>query len=163
MILKITYLPSKILRDSNLSVAFPLDKTTQRLISNMLETVKKVDGIGLAAPQVSVNLKLALIYLEHAGVPPFAIINPRIIKSSRRSVVIEEGCLSLPGVFGEVRRPKKITVEFKDLQGKKHKLTDDGWVARVIQHEIDHLNQTLIIDKFEKITKGEEFLKKYSE
>jgi peptide deformylase len=67
----------------------------------------------------------------------------------------------MPGVFGMVKRPKKITVEFYDLEGKKHELTDDGWIARVIQHEVDHLHNTLIIDKLKNITQGKELLKKY--
>lgn len=161
MILKIAKLPAKVLRAENPEVQFPLSKDILRLIPNMLDTVKKVDGIGLAAPQVSINLNLALIYLEHAGVPPFMIINPKILTRSKEQVEIEEGCLSMPGVFGMVLRPKKITVEFQDYEGKKHKLTDDGWIARVIQHEMDHLDKTLIIDKFEKITKGKELLTKY--
>lgn len=163
MLLKIAKLPSRVLRQPNPDLSFPLNKIQIRLIANMLETVKKVDGIGLAAPQVSVNLNLAIIYLEHAGVPAFAIINPKILHASSEQVIIEEGCLSIPGIFGEVKRPKKITVEFYDLEGKKHQLTDNGWIARVIQHEVDHLNKILILDKFLKITQGSELLEKYSE
>lgn len=163
MILKIAKLPSKVLRKENPDVTFPLKKDVLKLLQNMLQTVKKVDGIGLAAPQVSVNLNLAIIYLEHAGVPPFAIINPKITSRSKNTVVIEEGCLSMPGVFGEVERPKKISFEFYDLEGKKHKMTDDGWIARVVQHEVDHLEKTLIIDKITKITQGQELLKEYAE
>lgn len=163
MILKIAKLPSQVLRAKNPDVTFPLSKDTKKLILNMLDTVKKVDGIGLAAPQVSVNLNMAIIYLEHAGIPPFVIINPKIIKQSKEQVVIEEGCLSLPQLFGEVSRPKKITVEFQDLEGNTQTLTDDGWIARVIQHENDHLNGTLIIDKFKKITQGENLVKNFIE
>lgn len=163
MILKISKLPAKVLREKVNDIHYPLTKPTLRLLSNMLSTVKKVDGIGLAAPQVGKSLNLALIYLEHAGVPAFPIINPKILSKSKETVVIEEGCLSMPGVFGEVSRPKKITIEFQDLEGNKHKITDDGWIARVVQHEVDHLHGTLIKDRFIKITKGEELLKNYTD
>ena len=76
---------------------------------------------------------------------------------------MEEGCLSLPGIFGIVSRPKKITLEAYDESGKKFTLTDDTLLARVIQHEVDHLSNILIIDKWEKITFGEEHLRKYLE
>ena len=76
---------------------------------------------------------------------------------------MEEGCLSMPGVFGMVRRPKKITMEAYDVEGKKFSITDDTFLARVLQHEIDHLNNTLIFDKLDKITKGEEILPNYAD
>ena len=161
MILPIAKLPAKVLRNKNENIPFPLHKDIKKLVLDMLDTVKKADGIGLAAPQVSKSLNMALIYLEESGVPPFMLFNPRIIKASKETVEIEEGCLSLPGVFGLVERPKKITVEAEDLEGKTITLTDDDWIARVMQHEIDHLNQTLIIDKFKNITRGHELLPKY--
>jgi peptide deformylase len=163
MNLPIAKLPAKILRTSVEDVAFPLNKNIKRLLKDMLDTVKKAPGVGLAAPQVSKNLNLALIYLEDAGVPPFAIINPVIKEASQETTVIEEGCLSMPGVFGEVRRPKKITVEFSDLSGKRITITDDTFLARVLQHEIDHLHNILIIDKLGKITQGEKLLQQYQD
>jgi peptide deformylase len=129
----------------------------------MLTTVKVADGIGLAAPQVSKNLQLALIYLEEAGVPAFPIFNPRIIKASKEQVEIEEGCLSIPGVFGLVKRPKEITLEAENSEGQTITLTDDGWIARVIQHELDHLHGTLIIDRWRKVTRGQELLSQFEE
>lgn len=161
MILPITKLPAKVLRTPVEDISFPLKKHTQRLITNMVATVKKAHGIGLAAPQVGKNLNMAIIYLEEAGLPAFPIFNPKIVKSSKETVPMEEGCLSIPGMFGIVSRPKKITLEAKDSDGEKIILTDDGLLARVIQHELDHLNNVLIIDKWEKITFGEELLHKY--
>jgi peptide deformylase len=163
MILPITKLPAKILRKDTVNVPFPLHKDIKRLIRDMLDTVKKADGIGLAAPQVSRDLNLALVFLEEAGVPAFPLINPKIIHRSRELIEIEEGCLSMPGVFGLVTRPKKVTVEAQDLSGKKITLTDAGWIARVMQHEIDHLHSTLIIDHIKKFTRGKELLPKYQE
>ena len=162
MILKIIKLPAKILRTPTEPVSFPLKKDVKRLVFDMLDTVKKADGIGLAAPQISQNLKLAIIYLEEAGVPAFFLFNPRIIKTSKEEVEVEEGCLSMPGLFGMVTRPKKITVEAENTEGKTVQITDDGWIARVIQHEVDHLNATLIIDHIKRITRGKELLKNYT-
>lgn len=161
MILPITKLPSRVLRSPVKPVSLPAKKQLLRLVQDMLHTCRKADGIGLAGPQVSQSLNLALINLEEHGIPPFIIINPVITHRSKETTTVEEGCLSMPGVFGEVSRPKKITVEFYDLEGKKHSLTDDGWIARVIQHEIDHLQSVLIIDKLKKVTQGKELLKKY--
>lgn len=171
MILPIAKLPAKILRRPTHNVEFPLKKPALRLIKDMLDTVKHARGVGLAAPQVSKDLNMALIYLEeidekgrhNLGLPPFMIINPKITHRSRETTVMEEGCLSMPGVFGEVRRPKKITMEAYDLAGKKFTIIDDTFLARVLQHEIDHLNNILIFDKIGKITKGEELMDKYKE
>ena len=161
MILPISKLPAKVLRTPTHDIEFPLKKAMLRLLQDMLGTVRKANGIGLAAPQIGKSFNFALIYLEEMGIPPFAIINPKILKKSKEMTLIEEGCLSIPGVYGFVKRPKKITVEFMDLEGKKHVITDDGWLARVIQHEIDHLHSTLIMDKLEKITQGEGLLKQF--
>lgn len=161
MILPITKLPSKILRTPTEDVTFPLKKSQLRLIRDMVDTVRKADGVGLAAPQTSKSLNMALIYLEEMGLPAFPIINPKITKFSKEMDEMEEGCLSMPGVFGVVRRPKKITFEAYNIDGERFVITDDTFLARVIQHEVDHLQCALIADKFEKISKGEELLPKY--
>lgn len=162
MVLPIAKLPAKILRTPVEDLKFPLKKDRVRLIKNMLDTVISATGVGLAAPQVSKNLNMALIYLDEAEIPAFPIINPKIISYSKETTLVEEGCLSMPGVFGMVRRPKKITMEAYDINGEKFTITDDTFLARVLQHEIDHLNGALIFDKFDKITKGEELLSNYS-
>jgi len=170
MILPITKLPAAVLRRPVENLKFPLTKPNLRLMKDMLETVKHANGVGLAATQVGKSLNMALIYLvgdrfgrieDGDGLPPFMIINPKITRSSKETAVMEEGCLSMPGVFGEVRRPKKITMEAYDLQGKKFTITDDTFLARVLQHEIDHLHNVLIIDKLGKVAQGEELLDKY--
>ncbi len=163
MILPIAKLPAQVLRKPVEELKFPLKKDILRLIKNMHDTVISANGVGLACTQVSKSLDMALIYLEDAGLPAFPIINPKITKSSKVMTEMEEGCLSLPGVFGTVKRPKKITVEAYNTNGEKFTITDDTFLARVLQHEIDHLNNILIIDKFEKITTGEELLPKYAE
>ena len=161
MVLPIVKLPSEVLRRPVEDVTFPLSKDVRRLIRDMLDTVVKADGIGLAAPQVGRNLNLAIVFLQSANIAPFVIINPKIVATSSEPHTIEEGCLSLPGVFGMVERPKKVTVEFYDLEGNKQTVDDDGWIARVCQHEIDHLLGTLIIDKMDSVTQGSELLPLY--
>lgn len=163
MILPISKLPAKILRTKTEVVPLPSDKQLLRLIKNMVSTCKAANGVGLAAPQIGQNLQLAIIFLEEMGLPVFPIINPKITKVSKETEEMEEGCLSLPNLFGKVSRPKKITMEAYNLDGEKFVITDDTFLARVLQHEIDHLNQTLIIDKFTEITSGQELLKKYQE
>lgn len=163
MILPIAKLPARVLRSPVKDLKFPLKKDDVRLIKNMLDTVISANGVGLACTQVSKSLNMALIYLNDAGLPAFPIINPKITKQSKETEEMEEGCLSLPGVFGTVRRPKKITMDAYDINGDKFTITDDTFLARVLQHEIDHLNNILIADKFEKITTGEELLPNFAE
>ncbi len=161
MILQIAKLPAQVLRRPVTKIQFPLKKSDIRLLHNMVKTVKAANGVGLAAPQVSESLDLALIYLPEAGLGGMPIINPIITETSEETEAMEEGCLSMPGVFGHVTRPKKITMTAYDIEGKQFTVTDDTFLARVIQHEIDHLNNTLIIDKFDKITQGQELISKY--
>ena len=163
MILPLVHLPSRVLRIPTQPLTFPLKKSVIKLIHDMVDTVKKANGVGLAAPQIGQNLQLAIIYIPEAKIPPFAIINPKITEKSLDTEPLEEGCLSIPGVFGQVSRPKKITVKTYDLEGKSFSITDDGFLAKVLQHEIDHLNNRLIIDCFDNITRGKELLNKYKE
>jgi len=127
----------------------------------MIDTVRKADGIGLAAPQVGKSVKLIIVNLEKSGVPLVALYNPRIVKKSFNKTEIEEGCLSIPGVFGTVKRPKKVTIEAQTAEGKTVQFSDDGWIARVGQHEIDHINGKLIIDLIKKYTQGADIVKEW--
>ncbi len=162
MVLPLSKLPAKILRTPTEDIKLPADKNITRLVKNMITTCKVANGVGLAAPQIGKNLNMAIIYLEEMGLPAFPIINPKIISSSKQQEDMEEGCLSLPGLYGTVSRPKKITIEAYNLEGEKFQITDDTFLARVLQHEIDHLNNILIIDKFKEITTGKELVKKYT-
>lgn len=161
MILPISKLPAKILRTPTQQVSLPANKELLRLVKSMIATCQAADGVGLAAPQVAKDLNMAIIYLEEMGLPVFPIINPTITEVSKEQTEMEEGCLSMPGVFGKVSRPKKITMEAYNLEGEKFTITDDTFLARVLQHEIDHLHQILIIDKFTEVTTGQELLKNY--
>ncbi len=132
------------------------DKKLQTLIDNMVETMIEAPGVGLAAPQVAVSQRLAVIRLQDdekskeefgdlAG-KLYVIVNPEIIKTSKETVEGVEGCLSIPGYLGTVDRFEKITIESLDRHGKRQRIKAEGWLARVFQHEIDHLDGRLYID-----------------
>ncbi len=161
MVLPILTFPNDYLRNPTQPVVFPLSKEIQKLTKDMIDTVRNAYGIGLAAPQVGKSLKMIVINLEKNGVPLMALYNPKIVSRSLKKVDLEEGCLSIPKVFGNVRRPKKVTVEAWNAEGKKIRFSDDDWIARVAQHEIDHTNGVLIIDLIKKYTQGEEIVEKW--
>ena len=151
------------------------DGKLQNLIDNMIETMHDAPGIGLAAPQVSESLRLFVAHVEEdpdddnnavegndITIPGLGrmhvMINPRITYFSSESTVRTEGCLSLPGYLGDVCRALEISVKYTDRHGQKRKLNTNGWMARVIQHEYDHLEGELFIDKAEKIWLAEQDL-----
>lgn len=117
----------------------------QKFLDDLGETMLEFDGAGLAAPQTG-NLKRAVAIHTEDGETRF-FINPKITYKSLLKNILEEGCLSVPGVFGEVKRPKKIWVKYQDRKGIGHKERCDLYLSRVLQHEIDHLNGILFIDK----------------
>ncbi|GAC1412548.1 MAG: peptide deformylase [Candidatus Doudnabacteria bacterium] len=159
MILPILKYPHKTLRKKARPVSFPLTAPVKKLIKDMGHTVKKAEGIGLAAPQVGQDLAIIVIDLETLGVPPFVLINPEITKFSKTKTDLEEGCLSIPGVFGFVSRPDKIIVKGYNMNGEEIVAEADGMLAKVLQHEIDHTNGVLIIDKIKKYTQGKDLIK----
>jgi len=115
------------------------------LADAMFESMETDNGIGLACPQIAVSKRM---FITHAqGDEPRVFINPEIIETSQELIDFEEGCLSVPGVFSEVRRPQSITVQAQDVTGKAFVLKAEGLLARVIQHENDHLNGVLFIDR----------------
>ncbi|MDX1671977.1 MAG: peptide deformylase [Balneolaceae bacterium] len=124
----------------------------QKLIDDMFETMYHADGVGLAAPQVGKTIRLFVCDTDvmadddEPTYGPIAFLNPEIGSESDDSVELEEGCLSIPGVNGPVTRPESIEVEYLDRNLKKQKLQASGWTARVIQHEIDHLDGILFVD-----------------
>jgi len=113
----------------------------------MIEACREANGIGLAAPQIGKSIRLCIINLENVGLEPFALINPKIVKKSWKKNEMEEGCLSIPGVFGIVKRPAKIKVKAQNLNGEEKTFDADGLLARVIQHEVDHLDGILFTSK----------------
>lgn len=121
----------------------------KQLCQDMARTMKEKDGIGLAAPQIGQSIRLVVI-ASIDGVQ--TLINPEIIRRSWRKENGEEGCLSLPGLFGFVQRHKNIVCRFIDATGKTRTISAQGMMARVIQHELDHLDGILFIDKAKKIS-----------
>jgi peptide deformylase len=154
--LEIVKLPNPILRQKMRPVT-KFDGELQELIDNMIVAMREANGVGLAAPQVNRNLQLSVIetlpkYDDNEQEIPnsrqlFVIANPEIVWHSRSTVDGIEGCLSIPGYVGEVERHEAIRVRAQDRNGKKIKLRLTGWTARIFQHEIDHLNGVLYIDK----------------
>jgi peptide deformylase len=153
MILKIVKVPDPILTKKTAHIK-DITPEVLKLAKDMVDTCRKANGIGLAAPQVGKSLRMCIINLEHIGLPPFALINPKIVKTSWGKIEMEEGCLSIPQVFGLVKRPKKITVKATTLEGNDTKFEAEGILSRVIQHEIDHLDGILFTSKMTKQTAG---------
>ena len=118
----------------------------KQLVLDMIETLESNQGVGLAAPQVGQLLQI-IIAKPEANKEALVLINPQIKKTSRKKDVMEEGCLSLPDISVPVERAVKITVQTLDINGQPNKIKAKGLLARVIQHEIDHLSGILIVDK----------------
>jgi peptide deformylase len=124
-----------------------VDRSIQRLLDDMLETMRVAPGIGLAANQVGRLLRLISIEVEDTA---YQLVNPEIIASDGEAV-IEEGCLSLPGYYADVRRPARVSAKALTRNGKPIRINADGMLARVLQHEIDHLNGVLFIDRLDSL------------
>ncbi len=146
MFLKIITYPDKILREKNEEVR-DVNGEIKHLALNMIETMKKADGVGLAAPQIGVNKRIIVVDWKDDDL---VLINPKIKKKSWGKDIATEGCLSFPGFETKVKRSKKVTVSALDYLGKPIKIETEGLPARILQHEIDHLNGILIIDKATK-------------
>ena len=127
-----------------------IDEKIKQLAEDMMETMHKYDGLGLAGPQIGVLKRIVVIDLYEDGTL-FVLINP-VIVSKKGEQIVDEGCLSFPEQFGKVKRPKEVTVEALDLDGKKVKLVGRDLLAQALCHEIDHLNGEVFIDKVEKGT-----------
>lgn len=131
-----------------------IDDKIKELAGDMLDTMYANDGIGLAACQVGM-LKALIVYdctyiEEGAEKKPVVLVNPKIISKSKSMVLVEEGCLSFPNIFDNVERHEKIKVEYTDLDGKKCTINAKGMEAVVIQHEFDHLEGVVFLDRIEK-------------
>jgi peptide deformylase len=126
-----------------------VDESVRDLARDMLHSMYAARGIGLAAPQVGVNKQLLVIDLDldEAATPPLVLINPEITAASASFNSYEEGCLSIPKVYLEVVRPSTVEVSFRDDQGRPRRLKADGLLARCIQHELDHLEGVLFVDR----------------
>ena len=159
MIRNILFLPEFILRRKAHKVE-KIDQDLQKLIADMIETMRVAPGVGLAAPQVGVSSRVIVMEFgdeenEEAPKKLYTLINPEITFASEEKVSGIEGCLSVPGLLGEVDRNTKVIVRGMNRQGKMVKITAKGWLARIFQHEIDHLDGILYPDRASKVWKPE--------
>ena len=147
MILEITKLGEEILRKKAEPVAEVTDEI-RKLAGDMLETMIEANGVGLAGPQVGKNLRIFVAMADDDVKRVF--INPQIIKTSEEVEEYEEGCLSIPQVYESITRPSRVTVQALNEKGRPFTLDADGLLARIIQHEYDHLDGILYIDRGDK-------------
>ncbi|NEQ69839.1 MAG: peptide deformylase [Symploca sp. SIO2D2] len=160
--LQIHYLGDRVLRQPAKRVA-KVDQRVRHLAEQMLQTMYSSEGIGLAAPQVGVNKQIIVIDCEPENPtnPPLILINP-VIKSSGKTLCdSQEGCLSIPGVYLDVRRPDAIEVAYKDENGHPKTLKAKELLSRVIQHEMDHLKGVMFVDRVDNSLALTAELKKY--
>jgi len=144
-ILTVRTVPEPILRQKSKRVR-AIDGSLQKLAADMIETMHAASGVGLAAPQVGVPLRVIVIGMP--GEEEFALINPEVVRKNGERMVTE-GCLSVPGYFGEIKRAQRVTVKGKDLSGKEVRIKAEELLAQALEHEIDHLNGVLYIDYLE--------------
>ena len=143
--------PDPVLRQPTEPVTV-FDEALRRLLEDMAVIMHEADGVGLAAPQIGIAKKIAVVYdaeTDHL----YHLINPEVIASSGGQTG-EEGCLSFPGIFGQVKRPLKVTVRCQDGDGNLQEYTAQGFIARAFTHEIDHLNGRLLIDNFSPLKRN---------
>ena len=156
--LPLIIVPNDILRAKAQPINLPLDKAALKLGKGMAKAIKHYHGIGLAAPQVNESVRMIVVAVEDTFL---TCVNPVIAEASRDKIDLEEGCLSIPGVFGIVERPSRVKAQFVTLDGEKQEQWLEGWVARVYQHEVDHLDGILFTDRTKRITTGSELLEQY--
>jgi peptide deformylase len=150
---KLHLLGSPVLRQR--APAVPrVDDATRRLVDDLFETMRAARGVGLAAPQVGVSHRVAVVDVGEEAPPPLVLINPRIVEASAEQLLAEEGCLSIPEIFGEVERAETIVLEALDRDGQPYRTTIAGFKARAVQHEIDHLDGILFLDRLSAVKRG---------
>ncbi len=131
-----------------------IDGSVQKLVDDMIDTMHDVEGVGLAAPQVGVPLQVVVIQMPDEE-DVITLINPEIVKTSEESEAMTEGCLSLPGYRGEVKRFTSVTVKARDREGKPIRIKGEGLMAQALQHEVDHINGVVFVDHLESMDKLE--------
>jgi peptide deformylase len=151
-ILPILVAPHPVLKKKAEPVAEVTD-AERKLLDDMLETMYDAPGIGLAAPQVGVSKRMLVVDVARDGeaAQPMKIINPEIVEASEDLATYEEGCLSFPDQFAEVKRPARATIRYLDETGAAHEIDADGLLATCIQHEIDHLDGIVFVDHLSQL------------
>ncbi len=148
-IFPIRTVPDPVLKQKSKRVRI-IDKSIQRLIGNMLETMHYVSGVGLAAPQIGNPLRVIVIGIP--GEEDITLINPKIVRRTGERLV-NEGCLSIPGYIGQIKRSVSVTAKGRDQNGKEIRIKANDLLAQVLEHEIDHLNGMLYIEHLESMDK----------
>jgi peptide deformylase len=146
-------LGSPVLRQQSASVA-GVDDTVQQLVDDLFETMRAAKGVGLAANQIGVARRVAVVDVGEEDPPSLVLINPLILERSDELETAEEGCLSIPEIFGDVERHERVVVEALDHDGKKFLAEAHGYKARAIQHEIDHLDGVLFLDHLSAVKRS---------
>jgi peptide deformylase len=159
-ILEIVTLPQPILRHKARKVS-DFGSGLQALVDDMIETMRQAPGVGLAAPQVGESSRLIVVEYgdeedEEATPKLYVMVNPEITRSSQETVLGIEGCLSVPGIQGDVERLEAVTVKGLNRHGQPMTVKANGWLARIFQHEIDHLDGVLFVDRADKLWQAEE-------
>jgi len=161
---KIVTLPDPVLKRKAHTVN-KFDKDLHALVDDMVETMRDAPGVGLAAPQIGLSERIIVIEyferpedeeVEEAPKKVWAVINPEIVKASEEMLMGVEGCLSIPGLVGEVERHMEVQVKGLNRHGKPMKLKAKGWLARIFQHEIDHLNGVLFTERATRLWKPQD-------
>ena len=161
---KIVTLPDPVLKRKAHTVN-KFDKDLHALLDDMVETMRAAPGVGLAAPQIGLSERIIVIEyferpedeeVEEAPKKVWAVINPEIVKASEEMLMGVEGCLSIPGLVGEVERHMEVQVKGLNRHGKPMKVRAKGWLARIFQHEIDHLNGVLFTERATRLWKPQE-------
>jgi peptide deformylase len=148
--LELHYLGDRVLRQPAKRIS-KVDDEIRQIVREMLQTMYSNDGIGLAAPQVGINKQLIVIDLEpeNPSNPPLVLINPVIKQVSKEVGVAQEGCLSIPNVCLDVQRPEVVEIAYKDEYGRPQTIKAGDLLGRCIQHEMDHLNGVVFVDRVE--------------
>jgi peptide deformylase len=152
---EITTFPEEVLRQKAQEVEI-FDEDLADLVDDMIETMREAPGVGLAAPQIGISKRIIVVEYgdeEDDSFPKqlYVMVNPEIIKQSKDTIPGIEGCLSVPGLVGKVSRSSVVTVKGQDIHGKPIKIRAQGWLARIFQHEIDHINGILYTDRADEI------------
>ena len=152
---KIVIEPDPILRKKS-SLIENVDDQVRKLMDDMLLTMYEAPGIGLAAVQVGILRRVIVIDIskDDQKKKPIFLVNPKIVLRSKKTSIYEEGCLSLPGHFAEIERPKECEVNYIDYHGKERKLKAKGLLSTCIQHEVDHLDGVLFVDYLSKLKRN---------
>jgi peptide deformylase len=157
---EIVSLPNPVLRRKARKVS-DFGPALQTLIDDMVETMRQAPGVGLAAPQVGESQRVIVVEFhvneedEESPLKLYTVVNPEITRTSEETLTGTEGCLSVPGMLGDVERAEAVTIKGQNRRGQPMTIKVKGWMARIFQHEIDHLDGVLFVDRAEKIWKPE--------